>query len=168
MSKKRAWIRGILFFAVLACLGLGVWHFKRMVSRTAAIQAACAADRAAFEAERASLWEERATLARTCAELRMRLAERTNELAHVAADKDALAKNLLGAIASCDKLQAEIRRLKDANATLVRTLEEERRQTADKAQATAARDAALVPASDGSLQELLKLTDQAPRKKEDK
>lgn len=166
MSKKRAWMRGILFFAVLACLGVGVGYFERMARRMAAIQDACAADRAAFEAERASLWEERATLARTCAELRMRLTERTNELAHVAADKDALAKNLLGAIASCDKLQAEIRRLKDANATLVRTLEEERRQMAEKAQAAAAHDAALVPAADGSLQELLKLTDQAPRKKE--
>lgn len=168
MSKKRAWMCGILFFAVLVCLGVGVGYLERMARRTAAIQDACAADRAAFETERTSLLEERATLARTCAELRMHLTARTNELAHVAADKDALVKNLLGAIASCDKLQAEIRRLKDANATLVRTLEEERRQTAEKARASAARDAARVPAADGSLQELLKLTDQAPRKKEDK
>lgn len=97
------------------------------------------------------------------------IAAKDEEIKTLSESKDALARNLLGAVKSCDKLQAKIRQLTDEKSSLEKTLALERRLAREKAKEdaalTAAREEAERKALDKSeLTDLIKLTDQAPRK----
>lgn len=156
---KRFAFMMVLVLAALGAAGTCIYCFWKTSLRLANEKESL---RKGFEAE--------------CAELKTLISSRDTEIAakdielkQIADSKESLARNLLGAMKSCDKLQAQIRQLAEEKASLEKTLQEERRVAREKAKEeaalTAAREEAERKALDKSeLTDLIKLTDQAPRK----
>lgn len=160
---KRLIFMMILVLAALGAAGTCIYYFWQTSVRLSA-------ENRALKLKYQSACAERAAEAETHQKA---IAAKDAELQQISEAKDALARNLLGAVKSCDKLQAKIRQLTGEKTAVEKTLAEERRVAREKAKEdaalTAAREEAERKALDKSeLTDLIKLTDRAPRKAVDK
>ncbi|MGN0851993.1 MAG: hypothetical protein ACI4Q3_01295 [Kiritimatiellia bacterium] len=152
---KRLVVTACLVLAAFAAAGTCLFRFWRTAVRLAAenrsLRNGCAA--------------VRLELAREVAARKEAIARKDGELRQMAESRDELARNLRGAIKSCEGLQARIRRLTAEKAAAEKTLADERRAAREKARQEAARKEAERQSFDAAgLADLIKLTDAAPRK----